>query len=142
MLLLKMLITLSLFSNLNLSHIPYNNQDTIPPPKVIKEPHTNFPKKENWVTIPKGKNEIIISLEAQNTETVLFWLIPTGTQTWWERRLIGYDINKDKENKFNKTQKYSLIWKIDEPFLHHHLEVELIGMNEVIDGGIINIHTE
>jgi hypothetical protein len=135
-------LMISLCLIFNFVNLPVNNTVTIPPPKVIRSVYTDIPKKDNWVTIPKGTNEITIYVEAQNTETVLFWLIPAGTQTWWERRLIGYDINEDKKNKFNETQKYSFTWKIDKPFLHDHLVVELVGMSEIRSGGSINISME
>ncbi|MBT2641903.1 hypothetical protein J7I80_06680 [Bacillus sp. ISL-41] len=115
---------------------------TVPPPKVIQSAYTNIPETNNWVTVPKGTEEITIYVEADNTETVLFWLIPTGTQTWWERTLIGYAINTDKEGTFNSPQTFSLTWKIDKPFLHDHIEVQLIGMNEATSGGSINITME
>jgi hypothetical protein len=140
MLILKTLISLSLFYNLG--NITVNNQVSVPPPKVIKSAYTNIPEKNNWVTLQKGTKEITISVEAENTETVLFWLIPAGTQTWWERRLIGYAINTEKEKTFNNPQTFSLTWKVDQPFLHDHLEVQLIGMQETIRGGSINISME
>lgn len=119
-----------------------NSQGTLPPPKVLKSAYTNIPETNNWVTVPKGAEEITIFVEAENTETVLFWLIPTGTQTWWERRLIGYAINTEKDGTFNSPQTFSLTWKIDKPFLHDHIEVQLIGMHETINGGSINLSME
>jgi hypothetical protein len=53
-------------------------------------------------------------------------MVGKNTQTWWERRLIGYAINTDQEKTFNGPQTFSLIWKIDEPLLYDHLDVELI----------------
>ena len=140
MLIPKIMISLTLLSHLG--SIPFNNQNSVPAPKVIKSIYTNIPEKDNWVTVPKGTKELTISVEAENTETVLFWLVPTGTQTWHERRLIGYVINKDNEHQFNKNHVYSLTWKINEPSLLDHLVVELIGMQEVTNGGSINISME
>ena len=137
MLFVKTLISLNLFCNLGI--MTANSQITVPQPKVIKSAYTNIPETNNWVTVPKGTEEITIYIEAENTETVLFWLIPTGTQTWWERSLIGYAINTEKERTFNSPQTFSLTWKIDKPFLHDHIEVQLIGMNEITGGGSINI---
>ncbi|UII57667.1 hypothetical protein LS684_09695 [Cytobacillus spongiae] len=137
MVILNMLISLSLFCNLGM--IQANNQMTVPPPKVMKSAYTNIPETNNWVIIPKGVDEITIYVEAENAETVLFWLIPTGTQTWWERSLIGYAINTEKEAIFKSPQTFSITWKIDKPFLHDHIEVQLIGMNESTSGGSINI---
>lgn len=100
-------------------------------PEVISI-HTDFPKDGIWVLIPKGTKEITFHVEAENTETVLFWLIPTGTQTWTERALIGYDIKENpSENHFTFT------WKIDKPSLHDHLHIQAIG--EGVANDIINL---
>jgi hypothetical protein len=43
-------------------------------------------------------------VKAENTETVLFWLVSTGTENWNQRKLIGYDIKgDDKDNQFTLT---------------------------------------
>ncbi|MFC0414065.1 hypothetical protein ACFFHH_01070 [Cytobacillus solani] len=81
----------------------------------------------------KGTKEITFKVKAANTETVLFWLIPTGTQTWTERRLIGYDI-KENENDNN----FSLTWNIDKPYLHDHLHIQAIGEG-IVTNDIINL---
>ncbi|MBT2680451.1 hypothetical protein J7E38_15680 [Bacillus sp. ISL-35] len=104
-----------------LSIAPFNSASkTIPPSPEIVKFYTNIPEKNNWVTVPEGTKEITITVEALNTETVLFWLIPTGTETWNERILIGYDIKDDGDNFF------SLTWKVSGPLLNH-LEVQAIG---------------
>lgn len=81
----------------------------------------------------KGTKEITFKVKAANTETVLFWLIPTGAQTWTERRLIGYDI---KENE--KDNNFSLTWNIDKPYLHDHLHIQAIGEG-IVTNDIINL---
>ncbi|PEL05652.1 hypothetical protein CN601_21615 [Bacillus sp. AFS017336] len=95
--------------------------------------YTSIPEKDNWVMVPKDTKKITFFVEASNTETVLFWLVPTGTQTWNERELIGYHINKDEDGKFKFT------WKIDR-HLHDHLHIQALSENE-ISGSIINIAT-
>ncbi|MBS4193194.1 hypothetical protein KHA94_24160 [Bacillus sp. FJAT-49705] len=107
------------------------NTEYVPPSPKIEKFYTSIPEKDNWVRVPKGTGEITIYVEALNTETVLFWLIPIGTQQWYERKLIGYDIKDDGDNKF------SLTWKIPRP-LHDHLEVQALGENEIV-GRILNI---
>lgn len=113
---LKLFFTIGL-----LSIAPFNSvSENIPPsPKVVKF-YTDIPEKDNWVTVPKGTEEITITVEAPNTETVLFWLIPTGTETWYERKLIGYDIKDDGDTFF------SLTWKVP-GLLLNHLEVQALG---------------
>lgn len=100
-------------------------------PEIISI-HTDFPQDGIWVLIPKGTKEITFHVEAKNTETVLFWLIPTGTQTWTERELIGYVKNENlTDNHFTFT------WKIDKPSLHDHLHIQAIG--EGVANDIINL---
>ncbi|WP_052342824.1 hypothetical protein [Bacillus sp. EB01] len=96
---------------------------------------SNFPKKENWVQIPNGTRSITFDVQANNTETVLFWLIPTGTGTWNQRKLIGYDIKTDEEDN-----TFTLTWSINRSYLHDHLYVQAIG--EGIENETLNLHME
>ncbi|MEI5908424.1 hypothetical protein WAK64_15345 [Bacillus spongiae] len=124
---LKTLLAISL-----LFTVPVNaKEEHVPPSPKIMKLYTSIPEQDNWVTVPAGTEEITINVEALNTETVLFWLIPTGTQTWEERKLIGYDIKDDNDNHF------SLTWKIPK-LLHDHLEVQALGENKLARS-ILNI---
>jgi len=102
----------------------------------IKSIYTDYPKEGTWVQIPKGTNKITFYVEAENTETILFWLIPTGTQTWTERKLIGYDI---RENQTDNN--YSLTWNIEKPYLYDHLYIQAIGDGKV-EMDVINLYME
>ena len=102
----------------------------------IKSIYTDYPKDGTWVQIPKGTKKITFHVEAENTETILFWLIPTGTQTWTERKLIGYDI---RENQTDNN--FSLTWNIDKPYLHDHLYIQAIG-DEIVEQDVINLYME
>ncbi|MEH7442957.1 hypothetical protein V7201_11685 [Bacillus sp. JJ1122] len=113
-------------------NVPVKGQlEYIPPSPKIEKFYTSIPEIDNWVSVPQGTDEITIYVEAKNTETVLFWIIPTGIQQWYERKLIGYDIKDDGDNKF------SLTWKIP-GHLQDHLEVQALGENE-LTGSILNI---
>ncbi|MBC6971592.1 hypothetical protein H9I32_03850 [Bacillus sp. Xin] len=103
-----------------------------PDPEIIKT-YTNIDEINNWVTIRKEKKEIPIYVKARHTETVLFWLVPTGTATWKERQLIGYDIDG--------TDGWSLKWNISEQILHHHIIVQVLGITP-ISSDSINVHKE
>ncbi|WP_419877528.1 hypothetical protein [Brevibacillus centrosporus] len=76
-----------------------------------------------WWKVPKGRKMMTIYVEAKNTETVLFWLIPTGTQTWKDRELIGYD--KDG------SDGWSLTWYFGDRTFHDHIHVQAIGEDSV-----------
>jgi hypothetical protein len=108
------------------------NQMAINTPKIINV-DTGYTQDDSWVQIPRGTKKITFKVKADNTETVLFWLMPTGTQTWYLRKLIGYDIRKnDKENEFSFT------WNIDRSSLLDHLHIQALG--EGIDSEIINLY--
>jgi hypothetical protein len=104
------------------------------PPKIISF-YTDYPVVENWVKIPNGTKKLTFNVKADNTETILFWLVPTGTQTWYQRKLIGYDIKGDvKDNQF------SFSWMIDRPSLLNHLQIQALG--EGIASDSINLIME
>ncbi|MEH7484801.1 hypothetical protein V7157_27770, partial [Neobacillus drentensis] len=83
----------------------------------------------------KGTKKITFKVKAENTETVLFWLMPTGTQTWNQRKLIGSDIKED-----DKDNKFTLTWNIDRPYLLDHLHIQALG--EGIANDTINLIME
>ncbi|GED55620.1 hypothetical protein EDM54_25320 [Brevibacillus borstelensis] len=93
---------------------------------------TDLPKIGNWWRVPKGVDEMTIFVKANNTETVLFWLIPTGTQTWGQRELIGYD--KDG------SDGWTLTWKFGNRVLHDHIHVQALG-DQTLSNSSINITT-
>jgi len=106
---------------LSLSHPVKNQKPAFHNPQIISI-NTDFPKIGTWIQIPKGTRTITFNVIAENTETILFWLIPTGTQTWNQRELIGYDI-KESEDDHN----FSLTWIINLPSLHDHLQIQALG---------------
>lgn len=133
-----MILKLLLAVNILTAHQPFINQESpIASPKPsIKRIYTDYPNDGNWVQIPKGTMNITFYVEAENTETVLFWLIPTGTQTWTERKLIGYDI-RDNPTDHN----FSITWTIDKPYLHDHLHIQALG-EEILEQDSINLSME
>lgn len=126
-----MLLQTLLLMNVLLKMPMEANSEYVQPSPQIEKLYTSIPITENWLKVPKETKEITIYVEAQNTETVLFWLIPTGTGQWVERQLIGYDIKDDGDNKF------SLTWQIERPLLDH-LEVQALGENKITNE-ILNI---
>lgn len=91
---------------------------------------TDLPKMGNWWIARKGVEKMTITVTAKNTETVLFWLIPTGTQTWGQRELIGYDIDGNNG--------WSLTWTFHDHIFHDHIHVQAIG-NETLSNDVINV---
>lgn len=118
MILLELLLTLSLLT----SYHSVEKQEIVPNPPRIINIDTDYPRDGIWVRIPKNTKSITFKVKAHNTETVLFWIMPTGTQTWNLRKLIGYDIKEsDKDNEF------SITWVIDQPTLLNHLHIQALG---------------
>ncbi|KEK23157.1 hypothetical protein BAGA_10380 [Bacillus gaemokensis] len=105
-------------------------QELVP---VIMETYTDMSEKNNWIEVPKETKEITIYVKAKHTDTMLFWLVPTGTATWEERQLIGYDING--------ADGWSLKWNVSGKMLHHHICVQALGVTS-ISSDLINVHTE
>jgi len=131
---LKLVIALNILSAFQ-PFISQENPVTSLKPE-IKSISTDYPKEGNWVQIPKGTKKITFHVEAENTETILFWLIPTGTQTWTERQLIGYDIRKNQTDK-----NFSLTWNINKPSLYEHLYIQAIG-DGIVEQDVINLYME
>ncbi|MHA7580763.1 hypothetical protein ACX12E_10205 [Paenibacillus vandeheii] len=116
------------------------NQDTEPIPRnetapVIMSVETNFSEKEGWVVVPAKSTELNVTVETTNAETLLFWIVPTGTETWGERELIGYDINA--------KDGWNVTWNIAGKSLHHRLVVQALGSDgKTITDETINITNE
>jgi len=111
------------------------NQKVVPQPPKIISIDSDYPRDGIWVRIPKGTKKITFYVKAENTETVLFWLMPTGTQTWNVRKLIGYDIKNGE-----KDDEFSLTWEGDHPSLLNHLHIQALG--EGIANDTINLIME
>ncbi|WP_214484634.1 hypothetical protein [Bacillus sp. SM2101] len=128
------MVLLKAWLSLRLLTPSHQVEEFVPPEPDIISFTTSFPEEPNWVTLPIGTKEITFYVEAENTDTVLFWLIPTGTATWKLRELIGYDIKSD-DNKFSHT------WKIDKPSLHDSVQIQALGISG-IRNAIINLHMD
>ncbi|MEK4251129.1 hypothetical protein [Paenibacillus sp. FSL W7-1287] len=98
----------------------------------VTKVYTNLIEKSGWWVVPKDIHKLTIYVEANNTETVLFWLIPTGTKTWDDRELIGYDINE--------SDGWSLEWDFGERTFHDHIYVQVLGNDSFsMDSATINV---
>lgn len=101
--------------------------------KIIKVA-TDLSYEINWWVVPQDIDTMTIYVEAENVETVLFWIAPTGTETWKERELIGYDIDG--------SDGWSLTWKFGDRQFHDHIAVQALGMYGLTQANkTINVHT-
>ncbi|EGG37906.1 hypothetical protein [Paenibacillus sp. HGF5] len=88
--------------------------------KILKV-STDLPYDSNWWVVSRDTNTMTIHVEAENIESVLFWVAPTGTETWKERELIGYDIDA--------SDGWSLSWEFGDRQFHDHIAVQALGMD-------------
>ncbi|WP_413376522.1 hypothetical protein [Paenibacillus taichungensis] len=102
---------------------------------IITNVETNYPEKEGWIVIPTDSTELNVTVEATNAETLLFWAVPTGTETWGERELIGYDTNGN--------DGWKITWDIAGKSLHQHVIVQALGSDGMtITDETLNITNE
>lgn len=74
----------------------------------------------NWVYIPEGSGEMVIKVTTRNVQKIKIWIVPTGSQTWDERRLLC-------EEKGNKDL-WTCIWRYTaEETIHDHIVIHVEG---------------
>lgn len=87
--------------------------------------------KEGWLSLPKTDGTLTVSITAENAKRIKFYLIPTGTATYNQRKLIGSSEGKNGEFVF----KYSFKGKQD---IFHHFAVEAINSkNQIAAKGVL-----
>ncbi|MBT2281946.1 hypothetical protein J7E78_00020 [Paenibacillus polymyxa] len=102
---------------------------------MITSIKTNFPEKEGWVVVPANSSDLTVTVETTHAETLLFWSVPTGTETWGERELIGYDTSGN--------DGWKITWNIAGKSLHNRLVVQALGSDgKTITDETINITNE
>lgn len=95
---------------------------------------TNLTKESNWWVVPKGATTMTINVEAENTDIVLFWISPTGTETGKERTLIGYDVDG--------SDGWSYTWDFGDMTFHDHIQVHALGIDGYTQASdTINVHS-
>lgn len=101
--------------------------------KILKV-STDLSYETNWWVVPQDIDTMTIYVEAENVDTVLFWIAPTGTETWKERELIGYDIDG--------SDGWSLTWKFGDRRFLDHIAVQALGMDGLTQANeSINVHS-
>ncbi|MHC8517811.1 hypothetical protein [Sporosarcina sp. ITBMC105] len=106
----------------------------LPLPKIL-EVRTDFEEKHGWVIVPKDSHSMTISVEAEHVDTMLFWIAPTGTGTWRERELIGYDIDG--------SDGWSITWDFGDRIFHDHISIQALGSDSsTLTATSINVHSE
>lgn len=85
----------------------------------IDEVTTDLPQNAGWWIVPEGTTTMTVHVKAQNVDTVLFWVVPTGTETWAERELIGSDLDG--------SDGWSLTWDFGRRSMHDRIVVQALG---------------
>ncbi|KOP67462.1 hypothetical protein AMS62_21105 [Bacillus sp. FJAT-18019] len=100
----------------------------------ISKVSTDLSYENNWWVVPQDIDTMTIFVEAENVDTVLFWIAPTGTETGKERELIGYDIDG--------SDGWSLTWKFGDRQFHDHIAVQALGTDWLTQANeSISVHT-
>ncbi|MFC5604562.1 hypothetical protein [Sporosarcina koreensis] len=100
----------------------------------ILEVGTDLEMENGWFIVPKGVTTMTVSAEAENVETVLFWITPTGTATWDERKLIGIDINGN--------DGWSIEWEFGDRIFHDHITIQALGSDSASQAQeTFNVHS-
>ncbi|MEK4521871.1 hypothetical protein NSQ95_10155 [Psychrobacillus sp. FSL W7-1457] len=100
----------------------------------IQKVNTDLEVEHGWHIVPEGIKKITISMEAENVETILFWIAPTGTETWGERTLIGYDIDGN--------DGWSIEWEFGDRIFHDHITIQALGSDYTTQASeTLNIHS-
>ncbi|WP_027085268.1 hypothetical protein [Cohnella panacarvi] len=85
----------------------------------ILNAYTDLQKKSGWWVVPRSVSAMTIYAEVKNAETVLFWKVPGGTETWGERTLIGFD--KDG------SDGWSIKWEFGNQTFHDYIYIQALG---------------
>ena len=82
---------------------------------------TDLEKEHVWHFVPDGVSAMTISVEVENVETILFWISETGTGTgtWAERTLIGYDIDG--------SDGWSITWEFGDRIFLDFITIQALG---------------
>ena len=113
---------------------PTNHTDGREDKAQIIKVNTDLEMKNGWHIVAGAIHTMTISVEAENVDTILLWITPTGTGTWGERTLIGYDIDG--------SDGWSIEWEFGNRVFHDHLTVQALG-SDVTTQAIetINVHS-
>lgn len=84
---------------------------------------TDLEEEHIWHFVPEDVDTMSISVEAENVETILFWISPTGTDTWGERTLIGYDIDG--------SDGWSITWEFGDRIFLDLITIQALGSDGV-----------
>ncbi|MDU4695887.1 MAG: hypothetical protein E6Y08_08725 [Paenibacillus sp.] len=119
-------VGICLFVSLLLSACSYSAEPQEPQAQdqraQILEVTADLPQNEGWWIVRNGTTTMTLQVKALNTETVLFWAVPTGTETWGERELIGYDLDG--------SDGWSFTWDFGKRSMHDRIVVQALGSDE------------
>ncbi|WEK55768.1 MAG: hypothetical protein P0Y55_06910 [Candidatus Cohnella colombiensis] len=141
---MRQIIYILLFSSVILFNASCSNKDSssiaaeqlelLDTRAQVSKVYTDLPEESGWTVVSEAVSSMTIYVEANYTDTVLYWLVPTGTQTWGERTLIGYDRDG--------SDGWSIQWDFGDRALHDHIYVQALGSDGVSQASrTINVHT-
>lgn len=111
-----------------------NQSENIDGKAKILKVTTDLEEENGWFIVPEGVKSMTISADVENVETILLWITPTGTETWGERTLIGYDIDGN-DGWFFK-------WEFGDKIFHDHITIQALGSDGATQAQeTLNIHS-
>ncbi|CAM3477523.1 hypothetical protein [Marinicrinis lubricantis] len=101
----------------------------------LSKVYTDLTENAGWYVVTPDKRTFTIFAEAEQTETVLVWIVPTGTETWGERELVGYDIDG--------SDGWSFTWEFGDRTFHDRIYVQALGSDGMTqDTEVIKVTSE
>ncbi|PHG56461.1 hypothetical protein [Bacillus toyonensis] len=123
-----LLITIVFLNPLCLSKTLASELEVVTIDKVNTFPYSI---KEGWISLPKTDGTLTVTITAINAKRIKFYLIPTGTATYNQRKLIGSSEGKNGEFVFKWNFK-------GDQDIFHHFAVEVINSkNQIANTGVL-----
>lgn len=128
------LITIVFFNPLCLFKTFASEHESIKIEKVTTSPYNI---KNGWISLPKTDGTLTVNITAKNAKMIKFYLIPTGTATYNQRKLIG--ISRESNGDFIFKWHFRR-----DKFIFHHFAIEVINSKDQIaaSGVLFNVTNE
>lgn len=132
---LVFLVSCSSIPAVSLQSMDVENKTINPNAAYISSVNTDLVKRDNWHIVEPDAKSITIEVDAENTSTVLFWVVPTGTEVGAQKTLIGIDLDG--------SDGWSCTWMFGDRSIHDHIVVQALAEDSVtMSEAVINVTHE
>lgn len=108
----------------------YSTSSNFKRPQIIKV-KTIPSARGGWVVLPNKPGQLIIKVKTINAKRLKFWIVPTGSETWKYRKLLG--------ELSNGKNVWSFTWNYGNELIHDHIVIQAIGDQGLEESTIINV---